>query len=105
MNEDARAGLKQLLSDVTSAHRLYEQTDLGGSTDSDWSHWYADWLLGAGIQELLGSAVTADQLSRALEDGFPHYAAVAAERSWAEFMADRLLKQGTGPGAEESDTG
>lgn len=66
MTSDLVPAIEELLRRTEAAHGAYEATQLNGIYDQDWPRWYAEYVVGHGIGDLLGRAVTADELARFL---------------------------------------
>jgi hypothetical protein len=63
MTTDRVAALEALLAETETAHGAYETTELNGVQDQDWPRWYAAYAVEHGIGELVGHAVSADDLA------------------------------------------
>jgi hypothetical protein len=80
MTTDRIAALEALLTETEEAHGAYEAAELKGVYDEDWAHWYAGYAVEHGIGELLGRAVTVDELARFLA------------RSWRDSQEDERAR-------------
>ena len=74
MTTDRIAALEALLSETEAAHGTYESTELNGVYDQEWPRWYASYAVEHGIGEIVGHAVSSDELAQFLT------------RAWAELQ-------------------
>jgi hypothetical protein len=66
MTTDRIAALEALLAETEAAHGAYETTELNGVYDQEWPRWYAAYAVEHGIGELVGHAVSSDDLAEFL---------------------------------------
>ena len=66
MTIDRIAALEALLGETEAAHGAYETTELNGVYDQEWPRWYAAFAVEHGIGELVGHAVSSDDLAKFL---------------------------------------
>ena len=66
MTTDRIAALEALLAETEAAHGAYETTELNGTYDQEWPRWYAAYAVEHGIGELVGHAVSSDDLAEFL---------------------------------------
>jgi len=96
--------LTALLDLLHDSHALFQQTDLSGNTDDEWSTWYADQLLQHPLAAQLGWNTDGEQLANWLEEQFE--LSTSADVPWTEFLVRRLMafpqSPGNGSGDEES---
>jgi hypothetical protein len=64
MTIDRMAAITALLDETGAAHGVHEETVLHGVYDQEWAVWYAAFAVDRGIGDLIGHAVTADELAR-----------------------------------------
>jgi hypothetical protein len=60
---DRTDAIAALLLETEAAHGVFEATELHGVYDEAWPRWYAGYAVDHGIGELVGRAVTADELA------------------------------------------
>jgi hypothetical protein len=83
--------IANLLDKTLAAHSLHEQRELNGVYDQEWPAWYAAYLVEHGIGELLGNAITAEQLARLLKQYDVEYRAQPRPEGWPDYYAAQLL--------------
>lgn len=89
MTQDA---LIDLLQRTGSAHGEYETTELNGVYDDAWADWYADWAIGKGLNNFLGTSFSTAEFSRVLTDLNEELKKATTEEGWAQFTARRLAE-------------
>jgi hypothetical protein len=83
--------ITQLLEQAGQAHGKYEQTELKGVYDQQWSRWYAGYVVEQGISALLGHVVTVDQVAAFFAASNADFEKIKpATESWARYTARRL---------------
>lgn len=84
-----------LLTEAEAAHGVYETTELEGVYDQAWPSWYAAYALEHGIGEVLGQALTTDQLAEFLATSFTDFKENEPNPSegWAGYTARRLTTE------------
>jgi hypothetical protein len=89
---DRIEALTALLTETEAAHGVYESNELKGVYDQAWPSWYADYAVEHGVGDLLGQAITADELAEFLATTFTDYKENEREPSdgWAAYTARRL---------------
>jgi hypothetical protein len=89
---DRIEALTALLTETEAAHGVYERNELMGVYDQAWPSWYADYAVEHGVGDLLGQAVTADELAEFLATTFTDFKENEPEPSegWAAYTARRL---------------
>jgi hypothetical protein len=80
-----------LLKETGAAHGVHERTALGGAYDEAWPTWYADYLVGHGLGELLHRAVTARMVSEALARIKAEDPRADRGEAWPPYYAKRLI--------------
>jgi hypothetical protein len=95
MPTDRIGALQALLAEAEAAHGVFEATELNGVFDEAWTRWYASYAIDHGIGELLGRAVTIDDLAAYFETTWAE-----AQRAdprptdpWATWMAPRIAAE------------
>jgi hypothetical protein len=91
MTTDRTRAIEALLTATEAAHGVYETNELGGVYDEQWAGWYAAYAVEHGIGELVGHAVTTDELERFLINTFNEFMGLDPKpaRSWAAWIARR----------------
>ena len=87
--------LASLLTEAEAAHGVYETTELDGVYDQAWPSWYAAYAVEHGIGDVLGQAVTTDQLAEFLATSFTDFKENEPKPSeaWAGYTARRLTTE------------
>jgi hypothetical protein len=96
MTTDDRAlAIFKLLTEAEQAHAAYETAVLGGVYDQDWPAWYASYAVEHGIGEIVGHAVTADQLAAFFRIAWADFSAGAPSSSegWGTYTARRIVAE------------
>ena len=78
-----------LLGRAGAAHGVYEERELGGVYDQQWPRWYADYLVGHGLGDLVGMALSVEQVADWLIACDTAYKAERPPVGWAEYYAGR----------------
>jgi hypothetical protein len=82
VTQESITKIANLLSQAGSAHHHFEQTVLKGVYDQEWPTWYADYVTGHGLGELLTRPVTVEQLGRFLAEN--------SKLGWADYTAQQI---------------
>ena len=84
--------IQALLTQTEAAHGAYEATELKGVYDQDWPSWYAQYAVEHGIGDLLGRAVTTEELARFLADSWRELEAADPKpaESWPAYTAQQI---------------
>ena len=88
------AALAALLGQAGAAHGAYETAELGGVYDQQWPAWYARYLVEHGIGDLLGRAVTAEEVAALLVRYDEAYNRECSAIAWPDYYARLLLDGG-----------
>jgi hypothetical protein len=91
MNQQIQQRLAALLSETGAAHGVYEESELNGVYDQQWPAWYAAYLVQHGLGDLVGSAVTSEQVSRLLEQYDQDYKLDQPGEGWPAYYARRFV--------------
>lgn len=91
--DDTQMQLRTLLSEAGSTHHVFEQTALKGAYDQDWPAWYADYLIAHGLRELVQKPITAEWLSRFLQQSNEERLESDPPPVWVDYTAQDLLSQ------------
>jgi hypothetical protein len=81
-----------LLNQANSAHHNFEQKVLEGGHDEQWFDWYTDYLIGHGLDNLLGNELATELLSRLLLESAEESRQKGTKLTWAEFTARKIVK-------------
>ena len=92
MMNDMRIALTYLLEQTSQAHGEYETTLLNGVYDLNWPRWYAHWALEHGLDELLNSSLSVEDLGELLDAINQQHQFHSQGLSWAQFTAYHLAK-------------
>ena len=95
MNTDGTAALERLLVEAEAAHGVYEKTELNGVYDEEWPRWYAQYAVDHGIADLVGRAMSVDELAQLLTRSWDEQqrADTQSTESWSAFTARRLAAE------------
>jgi len=91
MSETEQGKVAALLREVGAAHGAYEAQELKGVYDQIWPAWYAAYLVEHGIGELLGKAITEEQLAQLLAQYDNEYRTQQRQEGWPDYYAGQLL--------------
>ena len=91
--EDRIFQLARLLNHTYSAHHLYEKSVLNGGRDIHWPEWYAEYLIGHGLDILVEDRLSTDQLENALKESRQNHRASGSKLSWEEFTARWIVEK------------
>jgi hypothetical protein len=83
--------LANLLGQTGTAHGAYEERELNGVYDQEWPAWYATYLVEHRIGDLLGHAITTEQLARLLKQYDEEYRTQPRQNGWPDYYAAQLL--------------
>lgn len=84
-------GIVNLLSQASTAHHHYEQTELNGVFDQDWATWYAQYVVKHDLQQFIGTQVPTDRLSQLLAQSTESHKQEKSEKSWADYIALKIV--------------
>jgi hypothetical protein len=89
---DRIAAITALLGETAAAHGVYEATVLNGVYHKEWAVWYAAYAVDHGIGDLIGHAVSADELARFLVTTNVDFEATQPKPTepWAAYTAGRI---------------
>ncbi len=90
MAADRVEEIAALLVEAGQAHRKYEQNQLHGAPDTDWTRWYAGYTVEQGISALLGHAVTVDTLVKFFANADAEYQRSRPNEQWTTYVARRM---------------
>ncbi len=92
---DRIEALRELLTETGQAHGRFEETELNGVYDQEWPKWYAAHAVDEGIGELVGHAVTADELAAFLASTNAEFEKIEpkATEPWAFYTARRIAAE------------
>ncbi|MCH7662763.1 MAG: hypothetical protein IH859_02710 [Chloroflexi bacterium] len=83
--------IKHLLIQTVQNHHQYQESHLGGKYNTDWSSWYAEYLLEHGLSGLWGREITQAELAELLNKLDEEYNAEEREGSWPTFYANKMV--------------
>ena len=92
---DRIEALISLLGETGRAHGEYEESELQGVYDQQWPEWYARYAVDHGIGELVGRALTADELAMYLASTNAEFERIEPKPSepWAAYTARRIAAE------------
>jgi hypothetical protein len=95
MTSDRKEAVTELLRATEAAHGVFETTELNGVYDKEWPRWYAAYAVEHGIGQMVGHAVTVDQLGQFLETSFKEFENADPKPSdpWAAYIAGRIVAE------------
>jgi hypothetical protein len=82
--------ISSLLTQAGMAHHEYEQNTLKGVYDRNWAIWYADYILTNGLNKLLKTSLTVEQLTQLLVQTNSQYEAENPPQSWSDYTAEKI---------------
>lgn len=84
-----------LLVATSQAHGRFEESELGGVYDEEWTAWYADHAVEHGLGDLLGHPVTAERLGEFLAATFEEFQRIDPEPAggWAAYTCARIVTE------------
>jgi len=91
MPEIKQREIDSMLDKTLAAHSVHEERELNGVYDQEWPAWYAAYLVEHGIGDLLGHAITPEQLAGLLKQYDEEYRAQPQTESWPDYYAAQLL--------------
>ena len=83
--------LAELFHQAESAYQQYELTILHGDRDIQWPEWYAEYLIGHGLDLLIEDRIGADLLAGFLLHSKADYKVCRSPVTWEEFAAARIV--------------
>ena len=85
--------LAELFHQAESAHHHYVKNVLEGENDLLWPEWYAEYLIGHGLDLLLEDRLAAELLAGFLLRCRADHKACRSTVSWEEFAAARMAEK------------
>ena len=85
--------LAELFHQAESAFHHYEQEVLEGDRDIYWPEWYADYLIGHGLDLLMEDRLASELLAGFLLRCKADHKACGSRISWEEFAAMRMVEK------------
>ena len=92
MEEERIRRVQDLLSQASEAHHVYEQKVLDGRPNGEWSEWYAEYLIGHGLDNILGDELAAEMLARFFLGAEMERRSRSSGFSWAQFAAREMVQ-------------
>jgi hypothetical protein len=95
VSSDRIGAVQALLEQTEAAHGIYETTELNGTYDQEWPGWYAKYAVDHGLGDLVGRALTVEEITGLLErvwDDLQH-ADPKPPEPWAAYAARRLAEE------------
>ena len=83
--------IKHLLIQTAQNHHQYQESQLGGKYNINWSTWYAEYLLAHGLSEVWGREITQADLAELLNQLDEEYSAEEREENWPTFYANKMV--------------
>lgn len=96
MPDSVQNQLTDLLKKASAEHHEYEKSVLEGKYDEQWDEWYAAWLVGHGINDLLNSQISTADLADLLRDINTQHQSSDQKLGWAEYTTEKLIDTVTG---------
>ena len=85
--------LAELFHQAESAYQYYEQNVLKGDRDILWPEWYADYLIGPGLDVLMEDRLASELLAGFILSCKADHKASRTKLSWEEFAAARMVER------------
>lgn len=95
MAPDRTGAVEALLEATMDAHGTFEEKHLKGAHDKKWAQWYAEYVVKHGMCNVVGNALTTDQLANflaATKDEFELLEPTPTE-PWATYTARRITTE------------
>lgn len=83
--------LSELFHQADSAYQQYELKVRDGDRDIGWPEWYAEYLIGHGLDLLMEDRLAADLLAGFLLRSKADHKAFRSDLTWEEFAAARIV--------------
>ena len=83
--------LSELFHQTESAYQEYELKIRNGDRDTQWPEWYAEYLIGHGLDLLIEDRLGPKRLAIFLIRSKADHKAYPSEITWEEFTAARIL--------------
>ena len=91
--EDKISKITELLGQTDSAHHFYEAKVLKGDRDIDWPEWYAEYLIGHGLDLVMEDRPATETLVGILMKCRSDHQNCESDLSWEEFTAARIVEK------------
>jgi hypothetical protein len=91
--EDKIREVTELLRQTDSAHHTYEIKVLQGNQDVDWPEWYAEYLIGHGLDLVIEDSLATEMLESFLRKCREDHRACDSNLSWEKFTARRIMNK------------
>lgn len=82
--------IKRLLITTVQNHHQYQESHLSGKYNSQWSTWYAEFLLEHDLIKVWGKEVTQEELAQALNQLDKDYNDEKPDESWPTYYAKKM---------------
>ncbi|MGD8352994.1 MAG: hypothetical protein PVJ01_02420 [Pseudomonadota bacterium] len=83
--------LAELFNQTDSAYSKYEKEVLNGHRDVEWPEWYAEYLIGHGLDLLTEDRIAAEILAGFLLESKAEHKASRSTLTWEEYTATRII--------------
>jgi len=91
--EDRVRQVTELLQQTDSAHHSFEKKVLNGDQDIHWPEWYAEYLIGHGLDLLMEDRLATELLVSFLRQSRSDHSSCGSSLSWEEFAAKRIVER------------
>ncbi len=91
--EDRVRQVTELLQQTDSAHHSFEKKVLNGNQDIHWPEWYAEYLIGHGLDLLMEDRLATELLVSFLRQTRSDHRSCGSSISWEEFTAIRIVEK------------
>jgi len=91
--EDKVRQVAELLQQTDSAHHSYELKVLDGDQDIHWPEWYADYLIGHGLDLVMEDRLATEMLVSFLKKSRADHRACCSNLTWEEFAARNIVEK------------
>ncbi|MEP7292646.1 MAG: hypothetical protein ABI835_12750 [Chloroflexota bacterium] len=92
MTENRTDAIAALLSRTGAAHGVYEEEALNGVYDQNWARWYAEYAAAQGIGDLVGRAISVEELTAFLVRANEAHKQSGTDEAWATYYARALAE-------------
>jgi hypothetical protein len=83
----------ELLQQTDSAHHSYEKKVLNGDEDIHWPEWYAEYLIGHGLDLVMEDRLATELLVSFLRKCRDEHCACGSGLCWEEFAARKIVEK------------
>jgi hypothetical protein len=83
----------ELLHLTDSAYDAYQKKVLNGDPDTHWPEWYAEYLIGHGLDLVMEDRLATEMLVRFLRESRADHRSCDSNLTWEEFTARKMVER------------